>query len=502
MADTVDLNNITEYHNSEAELEKGIQELVELIKTSKHTIFFTGAGISTSASIPDFRGPNGAWTRKAQGKQPPSSVPITQAIPTSCHMSIASLLEENQAQYVISQNIDGLHRRSGVPATKISELHGNCYLETCWHCPKEFLRTYDVSSKMIYRNAQSCGECRDRVPHFCHCTARKCPDCPSHPALKDSIIHFKENLPMKALQSAFEHGKKADLCIVLGSSLTVSPACQIPQETVKNGGKLVIVNLQKTPLDRFAHLRLFAKTDDVMERTMKGLKLTLPTFAESTAAKEESKRVAAEATLKQQERQSFFQAMKSSLGAALSSATSSSPSFSISSSSSSSSSSSAISSPGAANDITLSGGQTTDLGRRSGDRVAPTPTTDTTDVTEDLGGAVVPKRNCPHVSRVGPITISKATALMKKGCDDCGDQKENWTCLECHAVGCCRYVQGHMKAHGQSAQHNIVMSFGDLNVWCYDCNSYVLMPEIEAAHQTFYLVKFGSLPASATGKRP
>ena len=79
--------------------------------------------------------------------------------------------------------------------------------------------------------------------------------------MKDSIIHFGENLPTTALELAYENGKKSDLIIVLGSSLRVSPANDIPEETIKAGGKLVIVNLQKTEMDESAALRIFAKTD-------------------------------------------------------------------------------------------------------------------------------------------------------------------------------------------------------------------------------------------------
>ena len=79
--------------------------------------------------------------------------------------------------------------------------------------------------------------------------------------MKDSIIHFGENLPTKALELAYEHGKKSDVMIVLGSSLRVTPANDIPEETVGAGGKLVIVNLQKTGMDKSAALRIFAKTD-------------------------------------------------------------------------------------------------------------------------------------------------------------------------------------------------------------------------------------------------
>jgi len=133
MANTVDLNNITEYDDTRT-AEGAVKELAALLQNAKHAIVFTGAGISTSASIPDFRGPQGVWTRQAQGRSAPNCIPLQQAIPTVCHDMLARYVREGVIKYIVSQNIDGLHRRSGVPRDRISELHGNTFLEVCWSC--------------------------------------------------------------------------------------------------------------------------------------------------------------------------------------------------------------------------------------------------------------------------------------------------------------------------------------------------------------------------------
>jgi len=268
----VNLNEIKEIEESAEELGKKAKELAKMIAESKHCIMFTGAGISTGAGIPDFRGPTGVWTMKAKGLKPKAGVPITQALPTTCHMALVGLQNAGRLKFLVSQNIDGLHRRSGIDPKVLSELHGNCYLEICWKCNAEYLRDFDVGGD----GAPGCLECKTRVPHFCHCTGRLCSKCGAK--LKDSIIHFKENLPYKDLLAAFENAEKSDLVIVLGSSLRVAPACDIPKETLKKGGKLVIVNLQTTPQDRQAHLRVFAKIDSFMEQVMKELKMEIPTF--------------------------------------------------------------------------------------------------------------------------------------------------------------------------------------------------------------------------------
>jgi mono-ADP-ribosyltransferase sirtuin 6 len=97
--------------------------------------------------------------------------------------------------------------------------------------------------------------------------------------LHDSIVNFGESLPALPLQHAFEHAKKADVCLVLGSSLTVTPANEIPAVVgQRKGAKLAICNLQKTPLDQLSDLRVYSKTDDLMIRVMEKLEIPIPPF--------------------------------------------------------------------------------------------------------------------------------------------------------------------------------------------------------------------------------
>ena len=110
-----------------------------------------------------------------------------------------------------------------------------------------------------------------------HRTGRKCTRCGG--ALHDSIINFGEALPAQALNNAFQNAKKADLCLVLGSSLTVSPANEIPEIPGRNKkAKLVICNLQTTPIDELSSVRVFSKTDDLMVRVMEKLQIPIPSF--------------------------------------------------------------------------------------------------------------------------------------------------------------------------------------------------------------------------------
>lgn len=274
MADTVDLNEITEYFDEPDVVRKKIAKLARYVRAAEHMTAFTGAGISTAANIPDYRGPNGVWTRKAQGRAGPKGIRMEQAMPTYAHMALVALQDAGTLAFLTSQNVDGLHLRSGIRSEQIAELHGNMYLEVCWGCEAKFLRTFDVSERV--NGSGRCKECAKRVPHFCHCTSRKCTAC--RQVLKDSIIHFGENLPERDLEAAFDHARRSDLCLVLGSSLRVTPAADVPKTTMRRGGRLVIVNLQKTPLDDGAALIIRARIDDVMRLLAAELGLQVAPF--------------------------------------------------------------------------------------------------------------------------------------------------------------------------------------------------------------------------------
>jgi len=277
-----------EFFDTPEELNKKVKILAFLIKKRKHFIAFTGAGISTSCGIPDFRsGINtvldtgaGVWTvEDAQNKgisvHPPKKCinDMIQAIPSVGHMALVKLAEVGYLKFLISQNFDGIHRRSGFPIEKLAELHGNTNLEVCQKCGKQYSRDFDVS-----------GTGDD------HITGRICvvPNCGGN--LIDTIINFGEWLPSVPLEQSESNAEKADLCLCLGSSLTVRPAADLAEIVGKKGTQdknsanhlseikhtLCIVNLQKTELDDDCQLRIFAKIDDVMIRLMEELKLDIP----------------------------------------------------------------------------------------------------------------------------------------------------------------------------------------------------------------------------------
>ncbi|KAL9644687.1 hypothetical protein ABK040_012341 [Willaertia magna] len=254
-------DDITEYEEDQLTVSTKVKELAKLIEEAKHVVIYTGAGISTSAGIPDFRGPKGVWTLKEKGLKPERQKHNYIKLPTLCHMAISQLYKMNKIHYVTSQNVDGLHMKSGIPRKDMSELHGNTNVEVCSKCGLEHIRDY---------------KCRNSKEVHDHKTGRKCTSCGG--MLKDTIINFNEDLPELQLERAIENAKKADLAIVLGTSLRVSPACDLPEKCRKRGGKLVIVNLQHTPKDNVCDLRIYAKTDPVIKELMSNLNIEIPSF--------------------------------------------------------------------------------------------------------------------------------------------------------------------------------------------------------------------------------
>lgn len=246
------------------ELAAKIKALAGMIRDSKHCVFFTGAGVSTSAGIPDYRGPEGVWTLKATGGQRKTkAVPMLSALPTVTHMAMVKLHDVDRMHYLVSQNVDGIHRKSGIHPQRLCELHGNSNLEVCCWCGKEYMRDFDT----CHNSAAGSHETGRR------CTA---PGCGG--PLLDTIINFGENLPKKDLERAYDECDKADLIVCLGSSLTVSPANDLPKRVAKRGGNLVIVNLQRTPLDSLSTLRIHGRTDEVMKGVMEELGIEVPSF--------------------------------------------------------------------------------------------------------------------------------------------------------------------------------------------------------------------------------
>ena len=242
-----------------------ITELRRMIEEAQRIVFFTGAGISTESGIPDFRSPGGIWTRmrpidfseflrsdearrETWRRRFAMQDTFGAAEPNRGHRAVDALVRRGKASAVITQNIDGLHQASGIPADKVIELHGNTTYATCLDCGTRHeladIRVAFERDGELQGAAPRCGRCKGFV--------------------KTATISFGQAMPQEAMRRAEVETMAADLFIVLGSSLVVYPAAGFPEVAKRNGATLVIVNREETQLDRLADLVIHRAIGDTL----------------------------------------------------------------------------------------------------------------------------------------------------------------------------------------------------------------------------------------------
>jgi NAD-dependent deacetylase len=246
-------------------MNEDITGLFNLIRRARYCVALTGAGVSTLSGIRDFRGKNGLYNDMDAEKifdidyfnRDPSFYyshagafiyNIDEKEPSIVHTVLGELEKQGLLKALITQNIDLLHQKGG--SKNVIEIHGSPRTHYCLHCP-------DV--RMDFE--QAAGLVRAGELPKCSLCGR---------TLKPAITFFGEGLPADALKEAVEASQKADLMLVLGTSLTVQPAASMPEYTLRRGGQVVIVNNMPTPLDRYAALR-FEDLGEVFEALARSL---------------------------------------------------------------------------------------------------------------------------------------------------------------------------------------------------------------------------------------
>jgi NAD-dependent deacetylase len=236
-------------------------ELGRILLGARRGVAFTGAGISTESGIPDFRSPGGLWSNNmpipfdrfvasadARAEAWRRKFTLDDACrgvqPNVGHEVVARLIGEGGFAAVVTQNIDGLHQASGVPADRIVELHGNGTYARCLGCDRR----------------HELDEVRARFE-----AAGAAPDCEACGApIKSATISFGQAMPVEAMRRAEEAARAADVFLVLGSSLVVYPAASLPLIARRAGATLVIVNREPTELDAHADLVINAGIGEVL----------------------------------------------------------------------------------------------------------------------------------------------------------------------------------------------------------------------------------------------
>ncbi|MHA1987522.1 MAG: SIR2 family NAD-dependent protein deacylase [Promethearchaeota archaeon] len=249
------------------DLEEKIELTAKWITESERLVVFTGAGCSTGSGLPDYRGPNGLWTRRDKGLPPPKSPPWDQVKPNPNHYAVVELLEMGKLNYLISQNVDGLHVKSGVPFEIIAELHGNMYFMKCLDCGNKLTFEEAGWDKRRFGSGYRTQRVRKNQP--------SCPRCNGR--LISSIVNFGDPLPSDELQESILRSQNCDVFFVIGSSLVVTPAANMPGIAKQNGAKLIIINKGDTPYDNVADIKFDNRIEEVLPPIMEKLKKNMNT---------------------------------------------------------------------------------------------------------------------------------------------------------------------------------------------------------------------------------
>ncbi len=231
-----------------------IAQVSEWVCRARRAVVFTGAGMSTESGIPDFRSPGGVWDRfdpseftfqnfmgSVDGRRRYWQLgrliyPVLRgALPNPGHTALVTLWRLGRLDCVITQNIDDLHQRAGLPGDRVIELHGNATRARCLACE----RPYDRAEIQAWLDA-----------------GVDVPTCesPCGGVIKPRTVMFGEIMPREQTEEAERRARGADLFIVVGSSLVVYPAAQMPLYAKRAGARLVIVNRTPTPHDEEADL--------------------------------------------------------------------------------------------------------------------------------------------------------------------------------------------------------------------------------------------------------
>ncbi len=230
-----------------------MQAVISLLTSHKNWLVLTGAGVSANSGVPTYRDSEGRWRRKQPVTHQEFMAELSSrqrfwlrnmvgwrfmvdAEPNPAHHILARLQQLGVVSSLVTQNVDGLHQKSGTPDDQVIELHGNAGYASCLSCGVT-LALEPIKSNFLT-----------------HGTIPYCVDCGG--IVKTATISFGQSMPVTEMQKAEAASLNCDLFLAIGSSLVVYPAAGFPKMAKENGARLVIINEQETDLDPFCDLVL------------------------------------------------------------------------------------------------------------------------------------------------------------------------------------------------------------------------------------------------------
>jgi NAD-dependent deacetylase len=236
-----------------------IAHAARLLAAANHALALTGAGVSAESGIPTFRGKGGLWTRYDPVKvssidsflaDPSAYWQVSKdrgrvalaARPNPGHEALASLEARGRLVAVLTQNTDGLHQASG--SKRVIELHGSGRTVECLECGAREPRS-EVQARLDVEMPPRCRGCGGIF-------------------LKPTVVLFGEPMPAAAIHEALELARQADVMLVVGTSLVVYPAAEVPLVAVRSGARMIVVNAEPTPFDGLAEVVIHGRSGEVL----------------------------------------------------------------------------------------------------------------------------------------------------------------------------------------------------------------------------------------------
>lgn len=241
-----------------------MERAADLLRAAKRGVALTGAGVSAESGIPTFRGEGGLWTRYDPVKvssiesfldDPTSYWTVSRergrvalaAKPNPGHEALAALEAAGHLAAIVTQNTDGLHRDSG--ARRVIELHGSGRMVECLDCGRREARS-EVQQRLDIEMPPRCKSCGGG-------------------RLKPTVVLFGEPMPANAVSEAFALARQADVMLVVGTSLVVYPAAEVPLVALRAGAPMIVVNADATPFDAFAEVVIHGRSGEVLPEILR-----------------------------------------------------------------------------------------------------------------------------------------------------------------------------------------------------------------------------------------
>jgi NAD-dependent deacetylase len=251
-------------------MEAEVVRVRDIVRDAKAIAILSGAGCSTDSGIPDFRGPNGVWTKNPAAEKMATlshyvtdpdvrrtawrsrrDHPAWTAKPNAAHTALVDLERSGRLAGIVTQNIDGLHQKAGSDPRKVIEIHGTVHEAECLSCDRRIPMTQALARVDAGEEDPPCADCGG--------------------ILKSATISFGQALVPAVLEAAVDVAVSCDLFIAIGSSLTVHPAAGLCEVAVDHGARLIIVNAQPTPYDGLAAAVLRDPIGDVLPALVSSL---------------------------------------------------------------------------------------------------------------------------------------------------------------------------------------------------------------------------------------